>query len=261
MSLKTEHLQFAYGEQEVLRDISFQVNLGQLTAVIGPNGVGKSTLFRCILGILSGFSGKISVFGDDIRSLPRRELAGRIAYIPQVHQPTFGYSVLDTVLMGTTRYLSPFEQPKAFHIEKAFDALKQVGMADFAENNYAQLSGGQQQLVLIARALAQDAKILVMDEPTSALDFGNQINVMKMVRNLSHKGYLILVSTHNPQHAFTFADQVLVLMPDGSYSFGPASEVMNEELMKKLYGMDVEFLQHEDSTVLVPRYREEKYHV
>lgn len=257
MSLSVQNISFSYGDNQVLKDITFEINKGEFWAVIGPNGVGKSTLFRCILGLLQPAKGRVSIDGRDINTMSRKVLAQRIAYIPQIHRPVFGYSVRDTVLMGTTRYLSAFEQPKAAQFERADSVLRMLEMEDIAEKNYATLSGGQQQMVLIARALAQDAEILVMDEPTSALDYGNQMKILALLRTLAQRGYSVVVSTHNPQHALDFSENVLALAPDKSSVQGRAEEVIDKELMLRLYNMDVEFVAAEGRKVLVPQYRED----
>lgn len=252
MILKVEDLAFSYGQRNVLHDISFEVNPGEFLSVLGPNGVGKSTLFRCILGNLKGYSGRVSVDGDDMRNLSQREKARRIAYIPQVHRPTFGYTVLDMVLMGTSRQLSAFSQPGDTQVRIAMDALAQIGVSHLAQRDFARLSGGEQQLVLVARAIAQQADILVMDEPTSALDYGNQIRVLQKVKQLSKDGYAVLLSTHNPQHAMTFADRLLALAEGTVAAVGEPREVLTAELMEKLYHIDVDFVETAAGRMIQP---------
>lgn len=252
MKLSVEHLSYAYGAHRVLEDVSFSLEQGQFLSVLGPNGVGKSTLFRCILGRLDGYGGTIVSGGDDLRNMPRREAARRMAYIPQIHTPTFSYTVLDTVLMGTARQLSPFSQPGKAQLEQAMAALERVGAAHLFKRDFSRLSGGEQQLVLLARALAQQAEILIMDEPTSALDFGNQLRVLALVRALAEEGYGVLLSTHNPQHALTFATRTLALADGRVAAQGKPDEVLTPALMKKLYGVDVIFAETAAGRVLVP---------
>ena len=252
MKLEVCNLSFAYEGHEVLRDISFDLNQGEFLSVLGPNGVGKSTLFRCILGRLDGYGGTILSDGDDLKTLPRRETARRMAYIPQIHRPMFSYSVLDTVLMGTARQLSPFAQPGKAQMECAMQALERVGAAHLFRRDFTRLSGGEQQLVLLARALAQQAQILIMDEPTSALDYGNQLRVLQLVRELAKEGYGVLLSTHNPQHALTFATRTLALCDGRVAAQGRPDEVLTEALMSRLYGVDVTFVQTSAGRVLVP---------
>lgn len=169
MTLTVKDLTYRYAKTAVpvLQGISFTAESGDFLSVLGANGAGKSTLFRCLLGGLTDYTGAIELDGRDVRTLSRRETAEHIAYIPQIHRPTFGYSVLDTTLMGLTRQLSPFRSPTPEMEKHAMDALEEMGVAQLAERNFATLSGGEQQLVLIARALCQRSDILVMDEPTS----------------------------------------------------------------------------------------------
>ena len=252
MNLTVEKLSFAYGEHQVLKDVTFDLQTGEFLSVLGPNGVGKSTLFRCILGLLNGYTGRICADNEDLRTMPRREMARRIAYIPQIHRPTFGYTVLDTVLMGTTHQVSVFSQPGKAQVAQAMQALERVGAQQLAQRDFSYLSGGEQQLVLVARAIAQQADILVMDEPTSALDFGNQLRVLKMVKELAQEGYAVLLSTHNPQHALTFASRILALSGGSVAALGEPQEVLTEELVKTLYGVNVTFTETAGGRVLVP---------
>ena len=259
MSLSVENLSFSYGKAPVLRDVTFTAEKGELLSVLGPNGVGKTTLFRCVLGTLPPSSGRVTVDGCDLTALPPRERARRIAYIPQIHPATFGYTVLDTVLMGAARQLNAFQQPQAAQLRQAEEALEQVGAAHLRERNFAHLSGGEQQLVLIARALAQRAEVLVMDEPTSALDYGNQLRILQMVRRLAAQGYTVVLSTHNPQHALTFAHRLLVLHDGTAAALGRPADVLTPALMEKLYGVQVDFLDTAAGAVLVPRVEGENH--
>lgn len=252
MSLSVQALSFAYGERSVLEEISFDLQKGEFLSVLGPNGVGKSTLFRCILGLLPDYTGSIFLGGEDMRTLNRREMARRIAYIPQINRPSFGYSVLQTVLMGTTRQLSVFDQPHRAQTEQAMDALTRVGAAHLAQRDFTHLSGGEQQLVLVARAIAQQAGILVMDEPTSALDYGNQLRILKLVRELADEGYAVLLSTHNPQHALTFASRILALADGRVAALGRPQEVLTQALVHRLYGVNVAFAETHGGRMLVP---------
>lgn len=253
MKLSVKDLRFSYQRgAEVLKGVSFEVPEGVFLSVLGPNGVGKSTLFRCLLGAQRDYTGSILVDGADMRTLSARERAKRIAYIPQTHRPTFGYTVLDTVLMGTTRQLSPFAEPKQSQIGLARRSMERMGVSHLAERNFAHLSGGEQQLVLVARAISQQSDILIMDEPTASLDYGNQLRVLEQVKGLAGEGYTVLLSTHNPQHALSFADSVLALSGGSVAAFGPAGTVLTGELMKTLYRIDVRFLDTPEGRVIQP---------
>ena len=231
MSIEVERLSFSYGTHPVLRDVSFRAEPGQLVAVLGPNGAGKSTLFRCMLGFLPHYQGSISLCGQDVRHLPRRELAHLAAYIPQSSAPVYNYTVRDTVLMGA----DPFHAPGRRQQETADRVLETLGIRDLAGRGINESSGGERQLTLIARALAQQARILLMDEPAANLDYGNQFRLLQQVRRLTEQGYTVLLSTHNPEHALRFATHVLALHGGTVAACGPVEEMLTEELLHTLY--------------------------
>ena len=235
--ISVEHLGFSYGNRQVLKDVSFTLNQGEFLSVLGPNGVGKSTLFRCVLGLLKDYSGSIRIDGKDIRTMSRRTMAGAISYIPQRHGTAFAYSVLDMVLMGTTHELGNFSSPKAEQIRRAREALAQVGMDGFEERKYPQLSGGEQQLVMIARALSQQAGSLVLDEPTASLDYGNRERILALLRQLTKQGYSVMQSTHDPQQVLSYSNRVLALYDGSVAAFGNTADVLTSELLQKLYGI------------------------
>jgi iron complex transport system ATP-binding protein len=240
MSIDVAHLSFSYGSREILHDLSFSIPDGCLVNVLGPNGVGKSTLFRCILGLSPHYSGTILVNGKDLRALSVRERAREISYIPQSHAPVYDYEVVDVVLMATGNDLKMLATPGETQLQRAHEALARIGIEHLAHRTYTQISGGEQQLVLIARALAQNARTIIMDEPTSALDYGNTMRVLSCVRQLAREGLSIVQSTHNPDHAFLYSDATMVLSKGGLKAFGDPREVITSELISELYDIEVE---------------------
>lgn len=252
MSVSVENLSFSYCTHDVLDNVSFQAEAGELLAVLGPNGVGKTTLFRCILGLQRNYTGTIRINGDDTKALSTRELAHRVAYISQLHGQTFAYSVLDMVLMGTSHTLSAIAVPGRRETETAMAALENLGVANLAKKNFSHLSGGEQQLVLIARALAQQTKTLLMDEPTASLDYGNQSQVLDTVRKLVTDGYSVILTTHNPQHALWYADKALAISEGRSVAFGTPRDIIVPELIKKLYGVRVDVFDTEGGALIAP---------
>lgn len=240
MSIDVEHLSFSYGRRQVLHDLNFSIPDNTLVNVLGPNGVGKSTLFRCILCLNSNWTGTITVNGRNLKELSIRERAGEIAYIPQSHSSTYDYDVLNVVLMSAGGGIGLFSSPKRMHVERAWEALERVGIAHLGHRPYTQISGGERQLVLIARAIAQNARTIIMDEPTSALDYGNTVRVLSTVRQLAREGMSIVQSTHQPDQAFLYADETLVINEGRVHAFGDPKDVITEELVSTIYNVDVE---------------------
>jgi len=239
MSIEVRDLSFSYGDRPVLHDISFRVEKGEFLSILGPNGVGKSTLFRCVLGLLSGYTGTVLVDGVDSRSFSVREAARHIAYIPQSSHPIFNYSVFDIVLMGRTSGLSSFRSPRKEDREVCAWALGKVGIPHLADRCFHRLSGGEQQLVLLARALVQKAPILMLDEPTANLDFGNQLRVLEQCRSLAREGYTVIQTTHNPEQSYLFSDRILAIQHGRVLTEGSPREVLTEETIRALYGVEV----------------------
>jgi iron complex transport system ATP-binding protein len=248
VNLEVRDLSFSYGSTPILRDINFTLQGGELLGLLGPNGAGKSTLFRCILALEKQYTGKALLDGRDITAIKSAELAKIAAYVPQVHYPSFNYSVMDMVLMGAAAQGKDWALPNAAQKRAAGEALERLGMAKFRDRGFRQLSGGEQQLTLIARALAQQAKLLVMDEPTANLDYGNQIRVLSQVKQLSRQGYGIILSAHNPDHVFLFADRVLALHNNRIVASGVPAEALTEELITTLYGVPVRISRDELGT-------------
>jgi len=209
----------------VFRHYAARVGKGQVFAILGPNGRGKTTLLKLLLGALKPSEGEVSV-------------KGQVAFVPQLFQVSFDYSALDMVLMGRARKVGLFSQPSAADEEAALKALDRFGMADYASRPFHEMSGGQRQMVIFARALVAEADILILDEPTSALDLKNQRLVLDWVTTLSRQdGLTIIMTTHHPHHALAVADEALLMLGREEYITGPAAEVLTEEALMSLYGV------------------------
>lgn len=250
--ISVKDLRFAYGSHQVLNGLTFDVASHGLTALLGCNGAGKTTLFRCLLGLENCYEGTILLERKELTSYPPSQLAQKIAYIPQSSYPAFQYSVLNMVLMGITHQLRMFSSPGKAETEQAMSALETMHIQHLAQRSFVHLSGGERQLVLIARALAQQAKILLMDEPCASLDFGNQHRVMQTVRDLSRQGYTIIMSTHSPQHVLTYADRLLALSEGRLVCEGAPGEILDAKLMQKLYDIPVKIFDTPMGQVVVP---------
>lgn len=243
--IEVNNLSFAYKTEKILDNINFRTGEGQLIAVLGPNGAGKSTLFKCLLGFLRSYDGEILMGGKDIRNLGRKEMARMAAYIPQSEIPVFNYKVSETVLMGTTGMLSPLQSPSDEQIEIAHEAIRSLGIEHLEQRGINEISGGERQLAFLARAMAQQARLLILDEPTANLDYGNQQHVLNRVYEMAKQGYTILLSTHNPEHALQYATHVLAIKNHRILADGPADTEMNEKLIEDIYGLNVTVIEVE----------------
>ena len=240
MSVTVSDVSFSYGKRLILDKVDFRAESGEFLSVVGPNGVGKSTLFNCILGLLNGYQGHILINETNTKNLTIKEMAKLVAFIPQNHYPSFNFSVFDMVLMGTSNQFSSISMPGTRQCSLVEDALERMGVVHLKDRGYINISGGERQLVLIARALAQQARVLILDEPTANLDFGNQVRVLTQIKSLTKGGYTIIQSTHNPEQAFIFSDAVLALHQGKVLAHGTPSETLTSDLIQQLYGIEVE---------------------
>lgn len=248
-------LGFGYPGKSVGRDVDLDVRAGEVVCLLGPNGSGKTTLFKTLLGLIPAQAGTINVEGEEIDGLTRQEIARRIAYVPQAHAAQFPYRVLDMVVMGRTAHLGLFAAPTDTDVNTARDALDLLGIGGLANDAYTRISGGQRQLALVARALAQEARLIVMDEPTASLDFGNQVKVLRQVRQLSARGLGVVLSTHDPDHAFAIAHRVLLLHGGKLAAQGRPDEVLTAERLYEVYGVGVRIENLAgDCTICAPDY-------
>ena len=237
--IQVRDVEFSYGKQEVLKGISFCMEKGEFVCVLGANGCGKTTLLKSILAFLTPQHGQVLLYGKDIHQMDESERARKIAYIPQYHTPPFPFTVRDVVLMGRTPHLSRICRPTEKDCRIADESMERLGIAHYANKSYTALSGGQRQMVVIARALAQQPDLLIMDEPTASLDFGNQYLVLAQVKKLAREGMGVLMVTHNPDHAFYCADRIIAMEDGKILSMGDAGKVINEAVMKAVYHMPV----------------------
>ena len=237
--LAARALAFGYGAHVVGRDVDIDVLAGEIFCLLGPNGSGKTTLFKTLLGLLPAQAGEVFIGGTPLARLARREIARRLAYVPQAHTAHFPFRVVDMVVMGRTARLGPFAAPTAEDRRRADEALALLGIAHLAERNYTRISGGQRQLTLLARALVQDAPAIIMDEPTASLDFGNQVMVLLQVKRLAARGLAVLLSTHDPDHAFSIATRVGLLGAGRLIDQGAPLAVLTADRLKSVYGIEV----------------------
>jgi len=234
--LVAENISFAYPSAgNLLKDISFSVDSGDVVCLLGPNGAGKTTLLRCLLGIAKIRTGSISIRGKKIQAISARELAAELAYVPQAATMIFPYRVLDVVVMGRTPHIDITAVPAAKDYAIAQESLAELGILHLADALFSRISGGERQLTLLARALTQRARILIMDEPTASLDYGNQVRILRVIDKMAKQGYSIIMTSHFPNHAFLLCNQVMIMKQGKIVALGSPDAVITDTILSDLY--------------------------
>lgn len=223
----------------VLRDVDFTLQPGRVTAILGPNGAGKTTLLYLALGWLTPWEGQIQLQGKPIRQYTRTERGRWLALVPQTEHTPFDYSVLEYILMGRAPYLPPLGIPTQADYQAAWETLDQVGIAGLADQPVPQLSGGERQLMLLARAVVQNPRLLLLDEPTAHLDLSNKARLVGLLGGLRERGTTLLMSSHEPEVVLALADDVLLVEPQGTTRFGLLDEVFTAETLSRIYGLPI----------------------
>jgi len=251
--LKVKGLSFSYGDFSV-ENVCFEVKEGEILTLLGPNGSGKTTILKNVYGLLKPKKKCVFIDGRDFHSLSLKERAKLAGYVPQSHYPPFPYTVLDVVVMGLASQLSVFESPREEHYEKALEKLRLLGMERFKDRPYTQLSGGQLQLVLIARALVQEPKVLLLDEPTAHLDFKNQVKILGIIKKLAKEERITAILTlHDPNLASIYSDKIALVKEGRIRAIGESSEILREEILEEVYGVPVHILEFNGFRVIMPK--------
>ncbi len=234
------NLKFGYTKNKLILDgISLDFLPDTITSILGPNGSGKTTLLKLILGLMTPVSGNIFIFGTELKQIPLKERAKLMAYVPQKHNAVFDYKVIDVCAMGRAAYSGVFSSASKKDIEIAMQSLEKMKISHLAEKPYTQISGGEQQMVLIARALSQQAKILILDEPVTGLDYGNQIRLLKILRDLAKEGITCIKTTHYPEHALWTSGEAVFMRNGKVLASGSTSQIVNSENLKAIYDTDI----------------------
>ena len=253
MILDVQNGCFGYpGHPTILDNVNLTLDEGHILAILGPNGIGKTTLLKCMIGLLPWQKGRTLLYGKDLHAMKPKELWSSISYIPQSHGFAFAYTGLEMVLLGRSAHLNTFQQPGKREMEMAQEMMERVGISHLANKDCNRMSGGELQMVLIARALINDPRLIILDEPETGLDFHNQILVLNMIERLAHQeGISAIMNTHYPTNAMAVANEALMLNHKGKFFYGPAVDVLNEENIS--YSFDVKVvvseLQYQDRRI------------
>jgi iron complex transport system ATP-binding protein len=248
MMLVAENLSYGHPGRTLGSGVGFTVAPGEVVCLLGPNGSGKTTLFRTVLGLLPVHGGRVLLNDRPITDWARTELARALAYVPQAHAGTFPFSVSEVVLMGRIAHMSLFGAPSAADRDAASMAIAALGIGHLADQIYTRISGGERQLALIARALAQGAQFLVLDEPTVSLDFGNRARVLGEITALSKRGIGVLFSTHHPDEAFQCAERIIALREGRVLASGAPRDIITAAQLEALYGVPVRVVDFPDGS-------------
>jgi iron complex transport system ATP-binding protein len=253
LTIKDLYFRHPHSTADILKGINFGISEGQMTTILGPNGSGKTTLFKCITGLWHPRHGSIFFGTQDLTKLPYIRKARIIAVVPQEHEPPFPYTVADVVLMGRVSHVSLFSAPSKRDHLGSEAAIEKLGIGHLRDRAYTKLSGGERQLVLIARALAQEAPILILDEPTSHLDFRNQILILSKVREIvRQKGLTVLMTLHDPNLAMQFSDHVVMINNGGILADDLPQTVLTRENLFAMYGIGVSVISHNGTSIIYP---------
>lgn len=241
MIYEIRNLTFEYpsGDRKVLDNAELNLDKGEILCILGPNGAGKTTLLNCMAGLLKPQAGSISLCGNDLDKMKPKEIARLVGYVPQIHTPAFDYRVIDFVLMGRAPLTGTFSRPGHDDEQLCMDVLKSMNIDHLAGKSYLNISGGERQQVLIARAIAAQPEVVLFDEPTAHLDYGNQHRVLKRVRDMAKEGFSVVITTHNPDHALMLGDKAAIVSKNGTITQGNCDNIITEEKLRDVYGIDL----------------------
>ncbi|MBQ6454390.1 MAG: ABC transporter ATP-binding protein [Coriobacteriales bacterium] len=240
MIYQVRDLSLAYGLGPTVVDkANFTLAQGETLTILGPNGAGKSTLLNALMCLHPAREGEILLCGQPIEQMSARDVARSVAYVRQQLSFAFSFEVLDFVVMGCAPHLGPFSRPRQEDYDAAFQALETMGVADLAYRPYTDISGGQRQQVVIARAIVQDPKVILLDEPTAHLDFGNQIRTLELALSLSENGYAVVMTTHDPNHAILMGGKTAILDRAGHLSVGESDTMLQQDVLEELYRVEL----------------------
>ncbi len=254
LEVKNLHFRHQQNGADILKGIDFKAHEGKMTTLLGPNGSGKTSLFHCLTGLWSLQKGEILFKERDISKISPAERAKIFAVVPQDHEPPFPYEAIDVVLTGRVSHVGLLSSPSFKDYRICEEALEMAGISHLRNRIYTKMSGGERQLVLIARALSQEAPILLLDEPTTHLDFRNQVGVLKKVRDIARKrGLTVLMTLHDPNLAMLFSDEAVMLSKGSVFCSGIPQKVITEKTLKEIYGMEVDVIQWNGMNFIYPR--------
>lgn len=250
--IKFENVTIGYEDNIILDNVNINIKKGKITTFLGPNGSGKTSLMSTLTKLTEPVSGSIYIDNNDLKNIKRKDLAKIIAFVPQFHTPKFSYTVFDIILTGRTPYISYL--PKKEDIDKVNHAIEKIGIEHLKNKDYTKLSGGERQLVLIARAIAQDTDIILLDEPTSYLDLKNQMKILKTIKDINKENNVTFIMIlHDPNHALICSDYI-ALVNNKNVQMGKADEMISSDIINNIYGVKCDIINHKNYKCVIPNY-------
>ena len=239
--LEAENISFTYdGKHQVFKNVSFSLSSGDMFFILGANGCGKTTMLNCMSNTLRPTGGRILVSGTPVSCLSHRDISRNIAYVPQIQQDSCAFLVKDYVVLGRAPHLNLMQMPSEQDYSIAWGVMKKLGISHLAMKTYSKTSGGERQLAQLARAMVQESRLVLLDEPTNHLDYGNQQKILKLLSELTDEGYTVVLTTHMPDHPLMFNAKVGILYGENGFVFGAAGDLITEEILNSIYGIDVD---------------------
>ena len=252
MIMELNGLSVGYGGRAVIKDINVAIDSGRVFCILGENGVGKSTLFKTMLGLLPPVAGSVSINGENISGWSSKKLASHCAYVAQSHTPPFPYTVREVIMMGRMSKMNLFGTPGERDEQIVEGLLEELDLKEYETKPYTEISGGERQLVMIAKALAQEPQCIVLDEPTANLDYGNKVLVLGTLKKLSERGITVIFTTHDPEQALLLGAETLILFTDRPPVTGPANSVVTERSLKQAYSARIRVVEIVDEETYKP---------
>lgn len=236
-SVRNICFQYPGSNKRILKNASLELNKGEILSVLGPNGAGKTTLLNCMAGLFVPQSGEIFLEGRNMKDMKPSETASIVGYVPQIHVPAFNYTVLDFIMMGRAPKLSVLQRPSDEDMQICYDVMDEMGITKLAGKSYMEISGGERQQTLIARAIVQNPEVILFDEPTAHLDYGNQQKVLSLILKMAERGFAVVITTHNPDHALLLGNRTAIVSRKGNILSGQTEEIITEENLMEIYSM------------------------
>ncbi len=237
---------YYHAKHHILQNINFEINKGEIVSILGANGIGKTTLLKCMLGFMKWKEGDTYFEGKSLKNLSKKEFFQKVSYVPQSHHVSFPCTVYETVLLGRSSYLGIFDQPSKIDQSKAIEAIELCGITYLKDRNVNEISGGEQQLCYIARALCCQPSVIILDEAETGLDYANQMIVLSLLKKLSKENHItVIFNTHYPDHALEISDKTLLLLKNGNSLFGETKQILTEENLTKTFGVDIKIIENQ----------------